>query len=252
MPVVSDHVAKERKPKLGGGGPGKIPHRRGYGGGDDGDRGRGKDPDSPNARLHRLRVGMALCIASVTMIFIGLTTVYMVRQNTRHWDQQLHKDVYDWIPVPLPYRQLWINTLILVLSSFTLELARRQMVKKAEFAQMGIMPPRSRGDLPWLTLTVLLGMAFLAGQAIVWTILRGQGLYLHANPSSSCFYLLTGLHALHLAGGLTALLYAACGRWLRLRFESQWIAVEVTAWYWHFMGLLWLAIFALLHFARGV
>jgi len=251
MPVVSDHVEKERKPKLGGGGPGKIPHRRGYGGGDDGDRGRGNDPFSRNARLHRFRVGIALCIASVTMIFIGLTLVYVVRQNTHHWDPRLHQEVYDWKPVPLPYRQLWTNTLLLMLSSLTIELARRRMVRQAEFAQMGILPPRSRGDLPWLTFTVLLGMAFLAGQTIVWSILRRQGFYLRANPSSSCFYLLTGLHALHLAGGLIALLYAACGRWLRQRFESQWIAVDVTALYWHFMGLLWLAIFALLSFARG-
>jgi cytochrome c oxidase subunit 3 len=251
MPPVSDHVETERKPKLGGGGPGKIPHRRGYGGGDDGDRGRGKDPFSRNARLRRYRIGMAMGIASVTMIFIGLTTAYLVRQNAKHWDPALQHEIYDWKPVPLPYGQLWINSLLLAVSSLTIEMGRRGMAKKAEFAQMGIMPPRSRGDLPWLSFTVLLGMAFLAGQVLVWTVLRHQGLYLRANPSSSFFYLLTGLHALHLAGGLTALLYAACGSWLRLRFETRWIAVEVTAWYWHFMGLLWFAIFALLHFAKG-
>ncbi len=251
MAVVSDRVKKERKPKLGGGGPGKIPHRRGFGGGDDGDRGRDKKPSPRDLRLHRYRIGMAACIASVTMIFIGLMTAYLIRQNTHHWDMNSGKEVYDWQPLPLPYGQLWINSLVLLVSSLTIELARRQMAKKAEFAQMGILPPRDRSDIPWLSLTMLLGTAFLAGQIAVWSILRREGFYLHANPSSSFFYLLTGLHALHLAGGLTTLLYAACGRWLHLRFESQQIAVEVTAWYWHFMGFLWLAIFALLHFARG-
>ena len=251
MPVVIDHVAKERKPKLGGGGPGKTPHRRGYGGGDDGDRGRDKNPSPRDARLRRYRIGMAACIASVTTIFVGLTTAYLLRQNTAHWDQHTQRIVYDWKPVPLPYRQLLINSLVLLLSSVTLELARRQMAKKAEFAQMGILPPRSRGEMPWLSFTMLLGAAFLAGQIIAWSILRHAGFYLRANPSSSFFYLLTGLHALHLAGGLAALLYAAGGRWVHLRFESQLIAVEVTGWYWHFMGFLWLGIFALLHFARG-
>lgn len=249
MPVVSDHVEKERRPKLGGGGPGKIPHRRGHGGGDDGDKGRDPKSRDSNSKMRRYRIGMAACIATVTVLFVGLTTAYLIRQNTHHWDPQAKAEVYDWKPIPLPYRQLWINTLVLLLSSVALEMARRQMTKKTEFAQMGILPPRSRGELPWLGITVLLGTAFLAGQVLVWNLLRYQGLYLRANPSSSFFYLLTGLHAVHLAGGLFALLCAAGGRWLHLRFESQTIAVEVTAWYWHFMGILWMGIFALLYFA---
>lgn len=249
MPIVTDRVGKKRKPKLGGGGPGKIPHPRGYGGGDDPDRGRRKDPSRRDSRLRRYRIGMAACIVSVTTIFVGLTAVYLVRQNTGHWDQHAGRIIYDWKPLPLPYRLLVINTLVLMLSGVTLELARRQMTKKAEFAQMGILPPRSRGEMPWLVFTMLLGATFLAGQIFAWSILRRAGFFLRANPSSSFFYLLTGLHALHLAGGLLALLYAAVGRWVHLRFESRQIAVEVTSWYWHFMGFLWLAIFALLRFA---
>jgi cytochrome c oxidase subunit 3 len=92
----------------------------------------------------------------------------------------------------------------------------------------------------------------LAGQFVVWNNLRHQGVFLHTNPSRSFFYLLTGTHAVHLAGGLAVLLYAAAGQWIRSsRFESQKIAVDVTGWYWHYMGLLWFGIFALLHFARG-
>jgi cytochrome c oxidase subunit III len=250
MPTIHDRVDIEHKPKLGGG-PGKIPHRRGFGGGDDGDRDRSRDFHSSHQRLRRGRIGVAVGIACVSTLFIGLAVAYMVRLNTPHWDPILHRDIYDWKPLVLPYRQLWINTVLLVLSSVALEFSRRFMVQKEEFAVMGIVPPRSGWNMPWLNLTLGLGFGFLLGQILVWNTLRLQGWYLRANPSSSFFYLLTGLHAAHLAGGLVALLYAACGRWFRMRFESQRIAVDVTAWYWHFMAVLWFGIFALLHFAQG-
>jgi cytochrome c oxidase subunit 3 len=252
MPTTSERVEVERKPKLGGGGPGKIPHRRGYGGGDDGDHNRPGDFFSSRQRLRRGRIGVAAGIVCVTTLFLGLMVAYVARMGTHHWDPVQRQEVYDWKPVPLPYRLLWINSTILILSSVALELARRGMLKKMEFSTMGILPPRLKLDVPWLSITVGLGFAFLAGQLRLWSGLRSQGLYLHANPSSSIFYLLTGLHALHLAGGLIVLLYAACGNWLRVRFESQRITVELTGWYWHFMGVLWLGIFALLSFARGV
>jgi cytochrome c oxidase subunit III len=253
MPTTSERVEVERKPKLGGGGPGKIPYRRGYGGGgDDGDRGRPEDFFSNRQRLRRGRIGVAAGIVCVSVVFLGLMVAYLARMETHHWDNRLHRDVYDWQPLSLPYRLLWINSAILVLSSVALELARRGMLKKMEFSAMGILPPRLKLDVPWLTVTVGLGFAFLAGQLRLWSGLRSQGLYLHANPSGSIFYLITGLHAVHLAGGLIVLLYAACGNWLRVRFESQRITVELTGWYWHFMGVLWLGIFALLYFARGV
>ena len=251
MPTIHDRVDIEHKPKLGGGGPGKIPHRRGYGGGDDGDRDRSRDFFSGSQRLRRGRIGIAVGIGCVTTLFIGLSIAYMVRQSTPRWDPILQRDVYDWKPLALPYQQLWLNSGLLLLSSATLEMARRYMSNKEEFAVMGILPPRTRWDLPWLNLTVGLGFGFLLGQVLVWNSLRAQGWYLSANPSSSFFYLLTGLHAVHLAGGLVALVYAACGRWFRMKFESQRIAVDVTAWYWHFMALLWFCIFALLHFAKG-
>jgi cytochrome c oxidase subunit III len=252
MPITSERVEVKHKPKLGGGGPGKIPYRRGYGGGgDDGDHGRPGDFFSSRQRLRRGRIGIAAGIICVTVLFIGLTFIYVARLGTHHYDPELRQEVYDWKPLSLPYRLLWINSTLLALSSVALELARGSMAKKSEFSTMGIAPPRLKLDPPWLTITVALGFSFLAGQLWVWNGFRSQGLYLHANPSSSLFYLITGLHAAHLAGGLIVLLYAACGSWLRMRFESQRIAVEVTAWYWHFMGGLWFGIFALLHFARG-
>jgi cytochrome c oxidase subunit III len=250
MAIIGDRVEVERKPKLGGGGPGKIPFRRGYGGGDDGDHDRSGDFSPSRQRLRRGRIGVALGITCVTALFIGLTIAYIARLGVGRWDSVQGKELYGWKPFALPYLLLWINTSLLLLSSVSLEMARRGMEKKMEFSTMGILPPKLKPDLPWLNITVGLGFGFLVGQMWVWDNLRAQGIYLNANFGNSFFYILTGAHALHLLGGLAVLLYAACGSWLRVRFESQRIAVDVTAWYWHFMAILWLWIFGLLAFVR--
>ena len=252
MPTIGDRVEIERRPKLGGGGPGKIPHRRGYGGGgDDGDRGNPEGFQSREQRMRRYRIAMTLCIVSVTAIFLLLTVVYVFRMGKGRFDEDTKRWVRDWVPLTLPYLQLWINSAVLLLSSITLELARRSMIKKEEFAAMGIVPPRMKRDLPWLGITVVLGFCFLIGQVFVWNILRHQGVFLESNPSRSLFYIITGTHAVHLFGGLAVLLYAVAGRLLAAKFESQRIAVEVTGWYWHYLAFLWFGIFALVHFARG-
>ena len=253
MPPVVEHVEldkKPQKPKLGGGGPGKIPHRWGFGGGDDGDYGHHENFLSRKDRLRRYRVAMVITIVSVTALFVGVTTVYFLRGTRGPWDQVEKTDVQNWQPVILPYRILIINTVVLLLSSITLELGRRGLLKKSEFASMGIRPPRLQTEFPWIAITALLGFAFLAGQLVVWHSLRAQGLYLASrNPNSFFFYLLTGLHAVHLSGGLFALIITLFGSWFKLRFDSQQIAVDVTGWYWHFMGVLWVYIFVMLHFA---
>ena len=251
MSIISDRVEIERKPKLGGGGPGKIPYRRGYGGGDDGDHRRPEDFRSRGQRMRRYRIAMALCIVSVTVVFVALTFLYVVRLGKGRYDEDARRYVQDWIALKLPYLQLWLNSLLLLLSSATLELTRRTMGRKEEFADLGIVPPRTKRDWPWLGITVALGFCFLAGQLLVWRNLQHQGVFLVTNPSRNYFYLLTGTHAVHLAGGLLALLYAAAGPLLALKFESQKIAVEVTSWYWHYLAFLWFGIFALVHFARG-
>jgi cytochrome c oxidase subunit 3 len=147
---------------------------------------------------------------------------------------------------------MWINSLLLVLSSCMLEITRRTMTSKEEFAVMGIIPPTGKREIPWLGITVFLGFCFLAGQVLVWKNLQQQGAFSTFNPSRPMFYLVTGAHAVHLLFGLIALLYVALGpRLWGMRFDSQRIAVEVTSWYWHYLTLLWFGIFALVYFARG-
>ena len=256
MPSITEHVDIERKPqkpqkpKLGGGGPGKIPHRRGYGGGDDGDRGDHDRFRPGKDQLWRARVGMLAALASVTVVFVVLTILYLVRTGMGRLDHGVY--VYDWKPLTLPYRQLFISTFVLLLSSITLELARRGLRRRIEYTSLGIRPPKLHTDLPWLLATMLLGLGFIASQVLVWNLLRSQGIYQAFSPSRNFFYLLTGTHAAHLLGGVIALFGALAGiLWLRMKPASQRIMVDLVGWYWHFMGVLWICIFALLHFVKG-
>jgi len=193
---------------------------------------------------------MGICLFSVTILFAALTAAYVFRLVGGRYDQDTHRQIQDWIPLKLPYLQMWINSLVLVLSSATLEMARRTMAKTEEFSAMGIVPPTMKRG--WLEVTAVLGFCFLAGQVLVWRYLQQHGVFRAFNPSQKLFYVVTGVHAAHLAFGLVALLAVALGRkWMALRHDSQRIAVEITGWYWHYLALLWFGIFALVHFARG-
>jgi len=221
------------------------------GGGNDG-RGGGGIPDY-GARLRRARLGLICAIVTVCMVFISLTSAYVVRQGLPTFDDASNSYVHDWGEVYLPWALLVINTAVLLISSLTMELARRAAARQAALAPVMEIPGVSLGNeqsFPWLGLTVLLGFGFLAGQWLAWGELHNRGFYVNTNPSSSFAFLLTITHAVHLTGGLIVLLWAASASLLRRPVEARRIVVDVTAWYWHFMGVLWIYIFALLGFAR--
>jgi len=97
----------------------------------------------------------------------------------------------------------------------------------------------------------VLGLGFLAGQVLVWRILVEHRVLVNSSPGSSFAYLLFATHAVHLAGGVIALLYAGAASWLLHKpVEAQRIVVDVAAWYWHFMALLWIYILVLLIIVR--
>jgi len=185
------------------------------------------------------------------MIFISFTSAYVVRQGLPTLDPRTNVLLHDWFPVPLP-KLLFLNTVVLMISSVTMELARRQAARKA-LAQLASLPGVSvdgKEEISWLALTVVLGLSFLAGQWMVWRELAASGFYVASSPSSSFVYLLTGMHGVHLFGGVVALLSAGAASVLRRSADSQSIVVDVTGWYWHFMAVLWLYILCLLEFAH--
>ena len=228
----------------------KPPEPPTHGGGGEG---RGGDLPNYGARLRRARLGLICAIATVCMVFISLTSAYIVRQGLPTFEGSSNSYVRDWGAVELPYTLLFLNTIILLASSVTMELARRSAARQAALAPVKSIPGISLGDeksFPWLGITVVLGLAFLAGQWLAWGELHNRGFYVNTNPSSSFTFLLTIAHAIHLGGGVLALLWAASASLLQKPIESKRIVIDITAWYWHFMAGLWIYVFALLSLAK--
>jgi cytochrome c oxidase subunit 3 len=171
--------------------------------------------------------GIWVVLASITMTFAAFTSALIVRQGS----------ALDWRHLSLP-RILYFNTLLLFASSFTLEVARRQVGSYMTGRRDGITHPAR-----WLYITLFLGLLFVAGQYIAWMQLRAEGLFLATNPSSSFFYVLTAAHALHVLGGLGGLT-RVIRRFNRSILRKS--TLDATSHYWHFMDALWVYLLLLL------
>jgi len=205
-----------------------------------------------DVRLRRARLGLVVGLTGIAMIFISFTSAYVVRQGLPTLDPRTNVLLHDWFPVPLP-RLLLINTGVLLISSVTMELARRQAARKAALAQLAAVPgvwADADERVSWLALSAVLGLSFLVGQWMAWRELGANGFHVSSSPSSSFVYLLTGMHGVHLFGGVVALLTAGVASMLRRPADSQSIVVDVTGWYWHFMAFLWVYILCLLEFVH--
>jgi cytochrome c oxidase subunit 3 len=211
----------------------------------------GDIPDYGN-RLRRARLGLGIGIATVTMLFVVFTVTYVLRRFLDEGpgvDSSTPASVSHWIHLQLPIPLLLLNTLLLLVSSATMEMARRQVTKRAALAPLEGIPGVSLGterNLPWLPATIVLGSGFVLGQVMAWREMAARGYYLATTPSTTFVYLATILHAVHLGAGLIALLCAAAmGMW-KASWDSRRIVVDLSAWYWHFMALLWVYLFGLL------
>ncbi len=194
----------------------------------------GHDRDWPSLQssANRYRIGMFVGIASIVMMFTALSSAYIVRAASAN----------DWQSLTMP-RILLLSTALILISSGTLEAARQKLKRAAR-----------TGYRPWLLLTVLLGLGFLASQLLAWRQLVGQGVYVASNPHSSFFYLLTAAHAVHLLGGLAALAYLLVRARVPQEDAFAWTKVQAGAravtLYWHFMAFLWVYLFVLLFYVR--
>ncbi|HEY2118125.1 MAG TPA: cytochrome c oxidase subunit 3 [Candidatus Acidoferrum sp.] len=226
---------------------GIVPPVRGGGDGRSG-------PGSPDyrTRLRRARLGLLVALTPVLMLFVSFTSAYIVRQGLPTLDPRTNQMIRDWIPIKLP-TLLLANTFVLLLSTASMELARGQMKREVALSpdpSLSGGPFNQKKAIPWLALTVFLGICFLTGQWLAWRELASRGFYVATSPSSSFIYLLTGAHAIHLLGGVLALSVAAGATLFRRPAATRSILVDVTAWYWHFMALLWVYILCLLEFGH--
>lgn len=167
------------------------------------------------------RLGLWLFLGTVTMLFVGFTSAYIARRASGGWK-------------PLsPPSLLWVNTALLLASSGTLEGARRRLRR---------WEPNVVG---WLAATGALGALFVAGQVMVWRTLTAQGVLLAANPHNSFFYVLTGLHVVHLVGALIWFL-VVLWKAQHLAYTPGQDGLGLFATFWHFLGGLWVYVFLLL------
>jgi cytochrome c oxidase subunit 3 len=171
--------------------------------------------------------GIWVGLASITMTFAAFTSALIVRQGA----------ALDWRHISLP-PVLYLNSLVIVASSFTLEIARRRI---AVF--MGGLRDQTASPARWLYLTLFLGLLFVAGQTFAWVQLKSEGFGLATNVSYSFFYVLTVAHALHVLGGLGGLV-RAIGKLNRSVLRRS--TLDAASRYWHFMGVLWLYLLLLL------
>jgi len=199
-------------------GPPLPPLDRGWGGGGGGSDGRGSDR---RASL----IGLAVLLATTTMVFAALTAAFWMRRGISDDWTSLHK--------PLT---LWFNTVVLLASSLVLDRSRRAL-KNGDRGSFNV----------WWTAATALGVLFLAGQMYAWQQLRAAGVYVASSPASSFFYVLTAVHALHLLAGVTAMVYVDVQA-LRLRLgPAKRTAIDVTAIFWHFLDGVWLYLMVLFY-----
>ena len=181
----------------------------GPGGGPPGERRPGEVGGDP------AQFGIWVLLGTIAMLFIGFTSALVFRRAAA-----------DWVPMRLP-SLLWLNTAVLALSSVSLEIARR-----------GLRGVKYEGVLRWVSITGALGALFVAGQVQAWRQLVAQGVFMSTDPHSAFFYMLTGVHAVHVVAALLWFL-VVLARVRRRAYAPGTDGLGLFATFWHFLGGLW-------------
>ena len=188
--------------------------------------GRGGDDSSDfgsSFPISKGQIGVWILLTAIIMLFAGLSSAYIVLRGVPAWQS-----------IELPWLR-WPNTAVLLLSSVAIDISRRAI---------------RRNDLQsmkrWLILGGVLGLAFLGGQLAAWRILVRAGVYLPSTLQSGFFYILTGLHGLHLLGGVFALTFVLAKSLKNRMTASNYEPLSLCALYWHVMDGLWVYLFLLL------
>lgn len=173
--------------------------------------------------VHPKKFAMWLFIVSVIMIFISLSSAYIVK-----------KAEGDWLLFEFP-SMFKVTSLIIVLSSISMHWAyisaKRNNIQAIRWS---------------LALTTILAIGFVVGQYISWTELVAQDVFFVGNPAGSFIYVFTGLHALHLIGGVIFLLIVLTNAFKYKVHSKSMAQIEMCATYWHFLGGLWLYLYLFL------
>ncbi len=248
-PTFTHSPAETERKEPGIGGKPPVTRRPTGGGGGGGDDDSPRERHGPRELLNRIRFFVFFGLAGDMMFFAMLVMLFFARQAGTHMDPHTHEQIGDWHPVMLP-PILYLNTAVLLISSLTMEVARRNIFREIDVLEewLGLGRPALHRTLPWVGATLALGAVFLAGQWTAWKQLTVQGFAFDqwSTPASYFFYIITGLHAAHLLLGLATLLFCLSAIGLFKRVELRQIAVDAASWYWHAMSLAWLLLLAVL------
>lgn len=178
-------------------------------------------------KIHPYKFNLWIAIGSMLMMFAGLTSAYIVKRNQANW-----------VDFELPWTFLY-STGVMVLSSYTMILAKRSFKEKA-------MPKFRR----LVFLTLVLGSLFVVLQVVGFTEMWNSGLTHNSTVSVSFLYVIVGLHALHVVGGVVALILLALQAFNTKKKVYSIVPVELVATYWHFVDLLWIYLLVFLWMIR--
>ncbi len=168
-------------------------------------------------RIHPHKFTLWVAIGSILMMFAGLTSAYIVKRNQANWTS---------FEIPVLF---WVSTAVIVLSSFTI-MAATKAFKQRNMAQHRQL----------MMLTTILGVLFIVLQVIGFKQLWDIGLTLQKNVAYSFLYVIVGLHALHVIGGVIALIVMALKAFSNKTRVYNAVPLEVMSTYWHFVDVLWI------------
>lgn len=191
----------------------------------------GRLDDEDDQDRDKSRVVTWFLLVIVLMTFGGLIGAYVVIATN---------NVLEWRPFALP-TAVWVSTILILLSSITYHLAKT-----------AVDASRQGDARKWFIATTVLGAMFISSQLIAWFALSTSGILVYGNPYAGFFYILTGVHAVHVLGGIVALGAVLLRSWndtsAAKEVEYRRNLARSVGWYWHFMGVLWLVLFVLLGF----
>lgn len=171
------------------------------------------------SRIHPKKFALFVACASILMMFAAFTSAYIVRQSAGNWLEFKMPDLF------------YYNTLVILLSSVTLQ-----------FSYQGFVNGKKKQYQILLLISLLLGFAFLVFQYQAWLDLVSIGIELTTNPSGSFVYVISGMHAAHILGGIAAIVIAIIHAFV-LPFKvlpGRKLRFEMTLIYWHFVDFLWI------------
>ena len=178
-------------------------------------------------KIHPHKFSLWIAMGSITMMFIGFTSAYVVKRSQANWQSFELSSIF------------WISTAVILASSLTVHLALRQFKQRnmSRYKQL-------------ITLTAILGVLFTVCQILGFADMMKHNLPLNGPVSASFIYVIVGVHILHVLGGVVALMVMFVRAYrTRIRTYSS-VPVEVAATYWHFVDLLWIYLLVFLSLAR--